>query len=66
MTTRWQDQLEAVKKELARQDEAWGRAKQALARIGDARITVPHELLEQLEAPVQVFNPGPVVTGVRA
>jgi hypothetical protein len=55
-----------VKKELARQDEAWGRAKQALARIGDARITVPHELLEQLEAPVQVFNPGPVVTGVRA
>jgi len=67
MTTRWQEQLEAVKQELERQNEAWARTKEALAQLGDVRFAVPAEVIEQLQAPVEVSNPPlPIVVGIRA
>ena len=65
MTTRWQEQLEAIKRELARQDQEWARATEALARLGDVSIPVPASVVEQLQAP-PVEAAAPVVIGLRA
>jgi hypothetical protein len=65
MTTRWQEQLEDIKRELARQDEAWTRAMDSLARLGDVSIAVPASVLEPLQGPA----PEPaaqVIVGFRA
>jgi hypothetical protein len=66
MATRIQEQLEAMKRELEAQDEAWQRAKETLARLGDVRIAVPRELLEEIDAVTTVTQPAtPFVVGVR-
>jgi hypothetical protein len=56
-----QEQLDAVRRELEKQDEAWRSARDVLARLGDAtQIPVPREVLELLEAPVASPTPPPV------
>ncbi len=58
------ERLEALRREKDRQDEAWERAKQALARLGDARIGIPRELLDEIDgATTQPMTP--VVVGIR-
>jgi hypothetical protein len=43
------EQLEAIKRELGRQDEATARAKEILNRLGaDVQICVPRDALETL------------------
>jgi hypothetical protein len=57
--------LEGIKADLKRQDEEWRRAREALLALGDARIAVPTEVLDQLEAPATA-PVRPVTGGVRA
>lgn len=63
MTTR-QQQLERIEQELARQNAAWERTKQALATLGNVHLAVPQSVLEQLEAPA--LSTVPPVVGIRA
>ncbi len=44
-----QQRLEAIKRELDVQNEAWERMKLALSRLGDACLDVPCEPLEALD-----------------
>ncbi len=58
------ERLEALKREKERQDQTWERAKQALARLGDARVAVPRELLDEIDgATTQPMTE--VVVGIR-
>lgn len=58
------ERLEALKREKERQDEAWEQAKQALARLGDVRIAVPRELLDEIDgATTQPMTE--IVVGIR-
>jgi hypothetical protein len=66
METPLEEQLEAIKAELKRQDEAWRRAKEAIAAMGDAPIAVPREALEHLESSATTTTARAVVGGVRA
>ncbi len=58
------ERLEAIRRELEKQDEAWQRLQTAAARLGDVEIAVPRDVLEQLVG----SNPEPAapITGVRA
>jgi len=40
--------LEAIRRELRQQDEAWERTRQALARLGDVQLAVPHDVLARI------------------
>ncbi len=64
--TNTEEKLEAIKQELARQNEAWQQVMEAVARMGDDAIAVPGEVLEQLtEPPAHPAPVGTVVGGVR-
>jgi ferric-dicitrate binding protein FerR (iron transport regulator) len=58
------ERLEAIRRELEKQDEAWQRLQAVAARLGDVEIAVPRDVLEQLVG----SNPQPAapITGVRA
>ncbi len=43
------EQLEAVRRELARQDADWERAKSALESLDEASLPIAPEALEELE-----------------
>ena len=64
MTTRNEERLDAIRRELERQNEEWERIKDAVARLGDVEIAVPREVLAQLVEPA-TETAAPVV-GVRA
>lgn len=66
MNTPVRERLETMRRVLREQDAAWRRACEALGRLGDVRLLVPHEALEQLEAPVAAPAAAPLVQGVRA
>jgi hypothetical protein len=58
-------QLEAVKREQQRQDQAWAQAADALRRAGDVLISVPGDLIEPEHAPADTASNAPVVLGIR-
>jgi hypothetical protein len=64
-TTGRQEQLEAVERELARQDEEWARAKEALVRLGDVSIVVPASVIEQLQVQARKPDAARVFGGLR-
>jgi hypothetical protein len=66
METTLEEQLEAIKAELKKQDEEWRRAKEAIAASGDVRIALPREVLEHLEARTTTTTARAVIGGVRA
>jgi hypothetical protein len=45
-----EDRLEPWRRELARQNKEWERAKSALAALGPDPIAVPQDVLERLDA----------------
>lgn len=58
------ERLEAIRRELEKQDEVWQHLQAVAARLGDVEVAVPRDVLEQLVG----SNPQPAapVTGVRA
>jgi hypothetical protein len=65
MTNR-EERLEAIRRELQNQNEAWRRASEALSRAGDIIIAVPGEMLEALGAPPPATAALPGASGIRA
>jgi hypothetical protein len=66
MTTNRDERLAVIERELERQDEAWARARDALARLGDVTLAIPAETLEAItsaQAPAPTCAPP---LGVRA
>ncbi len=53
METDIEARLAEIKRELARQNEQWERARHALERLGDEPLTVPREFFRQLDALAQ-------------
>jgi hypothetical protein len=64
MATRFEEQLEAVKQELGRQDEQWEQAKVLLAGLGHVWLAIPREQLEEIETATR--TPSRPIIGVRA
>jgi hypothetical protein len=60
-----EEQLEAIKRDLKKQHEAWKHAKEALARLDAASIAFPRDFFEQLESPEVRPTVGAVVHGLR-
>jgi hypothetical protein len=58
------EKLEALRRELAQQDEAWRQLQNMAARLGDAEIAVPQEVLEQIVGSTP--EPAAPMVGVRA
>ncbi len=50
MPTKRQEELLAMRQELARYNERWARAKDALAALGDRVLVVPIESLQRIDA----------------
>lgn len=65
MTNR-EERLEAIRREIRNQDEAWQKAREALSRAGDVLIAVPAEAFEALTAPLPSAPVPPHATGIRA
>ncbi len=65
MTNR-EERLEAIRRELHNQNEAWRRASEALCRAGDILVAVPSEMLEALGAPAPTIPAPPGASGIRA
>ncbi|HEX3346039.1 MAG TPA: hypothetical protein VHS09_15755 [Polyangiaceae bacterium] len=42
------ERLEAIRRELEKQEEAWERLQVLASRVGDAEIAVPRAVLEQI------------------
>jgi hypothetical protein len=63
MATRFEEQLEAVKQELARQDEQWEQAKALLAGLGNVWLAIPREQLEEIDTATR--EPSRPFVGVR-
>ena len=49
MSKQRQERLEAMRREVERQNEEWRRVKAQLARLGEIQLLVPREWLEELE-----------------
>jgi hypothetical protein len=64
MTTR-QERLDAMRRELREQDEAFRRLSPVAARLGEQPIAIPRHLLEPLE-PTPAVPAAPPISGVRA
>ena len=64
MTNDRQEQLDAVRRQLEQQDEAWQRALAVAARLGDVELAVPREVLTQIVGSTP--QPAAPVLGVRA
>jgi hypothetical protein len=64
MATRFEEQLEAVKQELARQDEQWEQAKALLTGLGKVWLAIPREQLEEIDTATRM--PSCPIIGVRA
>jgi hypothetical protein len=64
MTNDRSERLEAIRRELEKQDETWQRAQAAAARLGDVEIAVPREVLEQVVG--STHEPAAPAMGVRA
>jgi type II secretory pathway component PulJ len=64
MTNDRQEQLDAVRRQLEQQDEAWQRLQAMAARLEDVEIAVPREVLEQIVGSTP--EPAAPVLGVRA
>jgi hypothetical protein len=47
-----EERLEAIRRELRKQNETWERAREALSRAGNVLVAVPSDALEALEAPL--------------
>jgi hypothetical protein len=65
MTNR-EERLEAIRRELQHQNEAWRRASETLSRAGDVLIAVPAEMLDALGAPAPTTPVLPGAPGIRA
>jgi hypothetical protein len=63
MATRIEEQLEAIKRELGRQDEQWEQAKSLLAGLGNVWLSIPREQLEEIHEATRL--PSRPVFGVR-
>jgi hypothetical protein len=63
MTNERSEQLEAIRRELEKQDEAWKRLQAVAARLGDVEIEVPREVLEKVVGPTH--EPAAPMMGVR-
>jgi hypothetical protein len=61
-----EERLEAIRRELQNQNEAWRRASEALSRAGDVLIAVPGEMLEALGATPPTTPALPGSPGIRA
>jgi hypothetical protein len=64
MTNDREKQLEAIRRELALQEEAWRQLQGVAARLGDVEIAVPQEVLEQFVG--STIEPAAPMLGVRA
>jgi hypothetical protein len=64
MTNDRSERLEAIRRELEEQDEAWRRLQAVAARLGDLEIEVPREVLDRIV--VAIPEPAAPVMGVRA
>ena len=60
------EQLEALRRELARQDAEWERARSALESFGETRLPVAPEALEELEGACTVRAPAIDLHALRA
>jgi hypothetical protein len=63
MATGREERLEAIRRQLKRQDAAWQRAKADLTQMGDVRLAVPNEAIEVIDDATRL--PSPVVLGIR-
>jgi hypothetical protein len=61
MTKTRSERLEAIEREIQRQNEAWQHTREALGRLGNIQLAVPREVLSQI-------NPEPAapLAGLRA
>jgi hypothetical protein len=69
MTSGNDEQLEAIRQELERQNREWERIKEQLAALGDVELQVPHHVLEQVVDSTPACSthaPAAPVLGVRA
>jgi len=64
MTRDRDERLEAIRREMQQQDEAWQRALAVAARLGDVELAVPREVLTQIVGSTP--EPAAPVLGVRA
>ena len=69
MTTRNEERLDAIRRELERQNEEWERIKAQLTQLGDVELRIPLDALELLgeSTPVhETTQPAAPMVGVRA
>jgi hypothetical protein len=57
------ERLEAIRRELQQQDQEWRRITEAVARLVDVELAVPHDVLAQIIGSTP--EPPPPVLGVR-
>ncbi|MGA2448293.1 MAG: hypothetical protein ABTD50_06445 [Polyangiaceae bacterium] len=57
-------QLEAIRRELQRQDREWARAMKPLTQAGGAQLSVPQAWIDAMDSLVQ--PPRPSIAGIRA
>jgi hypothetical protein len=63
MTNDRDERLEAIRREMQQQDEAWQRALAVAVHLGDVELAVPREVLAQIVDPTP--QPAAPVLGVR-
>ena len=63
MSSNWEERLEAVRRELARQDAEWEAAKRALSLLGEVQLRVPEAALAELDAACTVQAVGMITVG---
>ena len=56
--------LEAITRELARQNREWATAMKALSEVGDTVLAVPVGWIDQMDLLIQ--SPQPSIAGIRA
>jgi hypothetical protein len=68
MTTKHEEQLQHIERELAKQNEAWEETKRQILGLGDVGILIPRELVEEIEAAARIpLDRDPTfLVGVRA
>jgi hypothetical protein len=59
------ERLAAMRRELARQNEEWGRTKEALRKLGEATFAVPEDVLERIDACVPAPSSATPINAVR-
>jgi hypothetical protein len=64
MKTPREERLEAFRREMAEQNQAWQRTRAALLRLGSVELAVPSRMMAQLVGPEPA--PAAPVAGMRA